>query len=154
MTKIIVMMLLVFTGCGLGHPSEAALIEKFSQNKTDFYRLVEMLNEDPDIRRISNEHVFYDTESDSVSHERIELYRQILKRLEIKDGIHRVNSRSISFIASSRGPFLDASYKAYIYSTETPVPLVDSIDEFVSYRKQKPVYKRLEDNWYLAYESW
>ncbi|MEJ7847472.1 MAG: hypothetical protein WKF92_05220 [Pyrinomonadaceae bacterium] len=148
--------LLIFSiNCHIGLPSEAKLTKKFLENKADFYGLATMLNEDDNIVRLSDDYVFYTGPDErTISEERVGEYRQILHKLGIENGIHRDNPRSVRLIASSQGIPIATYSKSYLYSTENPESLVESIDKFVSHRKQSPVYKKLEDNWYLEYESW
>jgi hypothetical protein len=114
-----------------------------------------MANEDIHVRRFTIDEVFLDADGKEISEDRVNEYRQLLDSLQIKDGFHRYNSRSVAFIASTGNKSIfGRSYKAFLYSTEPQAPIVDSIDKYVSFSKHDPVYKRLGDNWYLVYEAW
>ncbi|MGH9949343.1 MAG: hypothetical protein ACRD6X_19390 [Pyrinomonadaceae bacterium] len=138
-----------------GHPDEAELRRTFDEHKPDFYMLARMLDEDAEVVRISNENVFYGgTDERELSEDRIAKYRQTLAELGIENGIHRDNPTSVRFIASSKGLLYPTSEKSYLYTMEQPKPVVESLDALVSSQKQSPVYSKIEDNWYLVYESW
>lgn len=158
MIRLIFSLVFLIFPLNCGHlvlPSEETLIRNFSKNKCDFYRLVVMMNEDTDIRQISNDYIFYISHDErTISDERLKVYRQILKELGINKGIHRDDSKSVRLVASTKGIPIETYSKAYLYTTEVPEPLVESIDKFVSSSKQPPVYRKLEENWYLVYESW
>lgn len=155
MTNLIISLFLVlFLSCGHhGHPTAMELKSRLLQNKSDFDSLAAMLNNDSSIRRLSSNTIFY-ANDDEITDERLLRYREKLARLGIDNGIHRDSAKSIRFIVTSRGFPSTTHSKGYLYADETPEPLVDSIDDFVSSRKQFPVYQHIESNWYLVYESW
>jgi hypothetical protein len=146
------------TGCGLGrHPSDEVLEQQLKSREKEFTRLATMLNEDLNVVRLSDEDVFLnDNSKPAPSQERLAEYRHLFRELKLEKGIHRDNANQVRLIASSKGLLVASSEKSFMYSSENPSPLVDSIDAIVSkaHANQDPVYKRLGGNWYIYYESW
>jgi len=54
-------------------------------------------------------------------------------------------------VAERKGISLLAA-KGYGYSTGTPSPVLDSLDN-LSRRAVTPAYRRIKDNWYLYYDA-
>ena len=152
----ILFVILLSIGCGsVWLPTESEMTENFYANKDQFQKLASMLEEDKQLVRLSRENTFYESnEARAISQERIDSYRKILEAIKIEDGIHRDDPNSVKLIASAEGFPVPRYSKAFLYTSQVPEPLVESIDKFVSTRKSPPVYKKLEDNWYLVYESW
>ena len=144
-------------GC-VGHPSDQSLEDRFRSNEANFEELLQMLNEDSDVARISNEFAFLNSGADPrLSKERLEKYRELFKVLGLGGGVHRQDKNTVRFIASTNdNVFLGNSEKLYLHSEIAPAPLVDSLDEFIKTNAGKEVrgFKKLSGNWYLAYESW
>lgn len=139
-----------------GHPSDAALQEIFRKEENTFRRLVEMLTEDQGIVRLTNDDVFYLANSNSeISHFRWLEYRELLKKANVKFGVHRDNPSSLRFIMSIQ-QLISRSEKSLIYSSKNLDPEVDSIDEIAVGRRSDlgPVYRRISKNWYCVYEIW
>ena len=116
-----------------------------------------MLFEDSDIVRFNNEHVISsDGSNRSIPNERLAEYRRLFKELGLEAGMHRDGVNAVRLIASSKGLFIPNSEKSYVYSKVEPSPLVESLDNVMAQNRedQAPVYRRLEGNWYLYYESW
>jgi hypothetical protein len=151
--------LTLVAGCGFSsHPSVKVLAQRLKSNEAEFNRLAAMLFEDSDIVRLSDKYVFLgEGFNRQVPDERLREYRRLFNELGIEAGFHRDGANAVRLIASSRGGvFLPGSEKSYVYSKVEPSPLVDSLDRVMARDRgdQAPVFRRLEGNWYLYYESW
>jgi hypothetical protein len=139
------------------HPSDNALKQQLKSKEKEFNKLAVMLNEDLNVVRLNDEDIFLIDDSKSApSQERLVEYRRLFRELKIEKGIHRDNAKQVRLIVSSKGLFIPNSEKSFMYSTEDPSPLVDSIDAIVSKYQgdHPPIYKKLGGNWYIYYESW
>ena len=149
---------LMILACNLAsHPSDEVLEQRLRSHQEDFNKLVVMLQEDSDIVRLDHQYVFLNQNSDrTVPKERLETYRNLFSKLGLEGGIHRDKPEVIRFIASSKGMLVPNSEKSYVYSGIELAPLVSSLDAVIQYKRgdQRPVYKKLVNNWYLFYESW
>ncbi|MBK9165757.1 MAG: hypothetical protein IPM21_17970 [Acidobacteria bacterium] len=153
--KLLFVYLFLICGCSLsGHPSDNELMQRFSMHKADFVRLSVMLEEDNDIVRMTNGEIFFSGESRQIPSERRSEYRSLIEKLELDTGIHRDNVKSVRLIASSKGFSTATSEKSFLHSTEDVGPLADSLDNLGSKGKQPSVYKKLDDHWYIVFESW
>jgi hypothetical protein len=146
----------LFVVCILNYPSDEVLEQRFHSNKTEFEKLITMLNEDRDIVRLSFDNVFYKGESShEVSEERLYEYRKLFKKLKLNAGIYRANESSVRLIIFKRG-WLTNSEKSYLYSSIEPSIIVNSLDDIIKNDpgNRRLVHKKIQDNWYLYYESW
>jgi len=154
-----ILALVFVAGYGLaGHPSDEVLAQRLKSNEAEFNRLAVMLFEDSDIVRLCDDCVFLSEGSNrQIPDERLREYRCLFKELGLETGMHRDRTCSVRLIASSRGGvFLPGSEKSYVYSKVEPSPLVDSLDKVIARNRgdQAPIFRKLNDNWYLYYESW
>jgi len=151
--------LMFVAGCGLSsHPSDEVLAQRLKSNEAEFNRLAAMLFEDSDIVRLCDDCVFLSEGSNrQIPAERLREYRRLFKELGIEAGFHRDGANAVRLIASSKGGvLLPGSEKSYVYSKVEPSPLVDSLDKVVARNRgdQAPIFRKLNGNWYLYYESW
>lgn len=150
--------LALLIACGYSkHLSDIELEQRFVSNKVDFLKLAKMLDDDKNIVRLSHENIFYSGSSQNkISEERLREYRNLLRKLKLDIGIHRDNPSSIRFIASTKGFPISSSEKSFLFSTNDVSPLVGSLDQIIAidYGDRSPIYKKIDDNWYLVYESW
>ena len=142
--------------CRTSHPSDGDLEQNFRMHQADFDKLVRMLTEDEDIVRIIDGHVyFHEVSNRQLPQGRLNEYESLFRKLKIEGGFHRSGGK-IRLIASTRGLALPNSEKSYVYTPQVPGPLVGSLDEVINknHGDQAPVFRRLNGNWYLYYESW
>lgn len=143
--------------------SDEELIDKFKARRTDFEMLVEMANQDRRLVRIASDFTWLDDnlnwprpESDlGFSKDRWDQYRSLFVRLGLRGGLSRRTDlpQAIFLIAATKGISLGGSAKGYVYSTEPLSPVLNSLDDVSApMRDRVPVYKKLDDNWYLYYE--
>ena len=143
------------------HSSDSALEQVFRQHESEFNQLISMSNADAKVVRIAPGFTWLDStvawprpEAElGFSKERWDEYRQLFKRLGIREGLARdKDGLTIEFIASSGGLLTNGSGKGYIYSTKDMNPLYDSLDNALP-TDGKHIYKQLKRNWYLFYYS-
>lgn len=138
------------------HPTDNELEQVLKSHQSDFHTLIGMLNEDADIVRLDEKFVFLKEGSTrEVPQGRLAAYRSIFAKLRLERGFQRDKNNALRFIVSSGG-VLSTSEKSYIYSTTPLMPLVDSLDRVIErgHGDQKPVFKKLDGDWYLYYASW
>ncbi|HEV2705415.1 MAG TPA: hypothetical protein VGV59_05795 [Pyrinomonadaceae bacterium] len=80
-------------------------------------------------------------------------YKRSFQILHLQEGVSKLsNSDVLLFTVASRGTALESFTKGYAYSREELTPLSQSLDHIPSdLLTGKPVYKKLEGNWYLYY---
>jgi len=146
----------LFTACIFNYPSDGILEQRFHSNKAEFDKLITMLKEDRDIVTLGFNYVFYKDESSrELSEERLNEYRKLFKELNLNSGIYRDNESSVRLIIFEKG-WLTNSEKSYLYSSIKPSEIVNSLDEIIKNDagNHRAAYKKIQDNWYLYYESW
>jgi hypothetical protein len=160
MTKLSVLSILVMIqlACFLeAIPSESEMKKIFNSSRDEFEDLVQNLKQDKNVVQISAEGVFYDDQDLSpLSHERLSFYRERMKKLRVNVAVHRDNKTSFRLIVFASAPSLAWPRRemSFAYRETEPTAIVESVDKYVSLFKQPPVYQRLADRWYIAYESW
>lgn len=152
-----------FVSKGSAHPPDETLEENFREHEAEFDSLIRMSNDDPKVVRIAHNFTWLDTNAhwprpDSeigFSKERWGQYRRAFQALGLEQGLLKpLDTDTIFLIASSKGGVASGSAKGYAYSTKTLSPLSDSLDHIPPELLNLPVvYKRLERNWYLFYQS-
>jgi hypothetical protein len=146
------------------HMSDQSLTNQFKKHEADFNKLVMMANKDKKLTKINPYYTYLENDERwprpesklDLSEERWNEYRKLFKSTGVNQGIMRMRDRSgvslpsgaIFFIATTKRD----SIKGYVYS-ETPLsPLLNSLDSLGRPSDNCPVYKRLNDRWYLFYE--
>jgi hypothetical protein len=166
-------LLVIVSGCdpfnsNSKHPSDDKLMLRFQKNESSFNKLVAMSTTDSKVIRIAFDFTWLESSwawprPDSelgFSKERWDEYRDLFRKLGLKDGISRQNNSNgpvIFFTASSKGMTFRGSSKGFAYSVNALSPTFDSLDQ-IDVLKQKnqehgDSYKKIKDNWYLYY-SW
>jgi len=143
------------------HPSDPELERVFRDHQTDFNQLITMSNMDSKVVRIAPTFTWLEDNARwprpetelGFSVQRWDEYREMFKRLGLKQGIARdEDGRTIEFIASSTGLLTGGSGKGYVYSTKELSPIYESLDDLEPTGKY--VYKKLQPpHWYLFYYS-
>jgi hypothetical protein len=149
------------------HPSDQKLMLLLQKNESSFNKLVAMSNTDSNVIRIAFD--FTRLESSwawprpgselGFSNERWDEYRDLFRKLGLKDGISRENNSNgpvIFFTASSKGMTFRGSSKGFAYSVNALSPAFDSLDQ-IEVLKQKNQehgdgFKKIKDSWYLFYD--
>ncbi len=144
-------------------PPDSQLEEIFSNNRKDFDLLVEMAETDAHVVRIDHDFTWLENDASwprleseiGFATHRWDEYRSLFKKLNLQRGLQRYpETGQIFLIASSKGLLTGGSNKGYVFSTETPGILRDSLDGDVREDLgKKPIFKRLEGNWYLYFRN-
>lgn len=146
-------LLVLITSCF--HASDKVLESRFYGNYNDFRELVDRLERDRGIRVLGKDDIFYDAGYSMLTDQQLHSYRESMSRLGIID-VTRDNDSSLNFNTSYGGLFVRSSGKGYHYANKRIDNTVSSLDDLIGSDRgdTKTVYKHIEGNWYLAYESW
>jgi hypothetical protein len=153
------MLSLAFTSGDIPHKADQELIANFQSHRTEFNRLLQMINEDRDLKRVDNDWTFPENpQAIGIAQERIDKYRTLFRQAGVPRGFSAFQSSDyIEFIASSQGLAVSGSSKGYLYAKEPPPRVIDNLD---TYRAQEskfspafPVFRHIEGNWYLFFEA-
>ncbi len=149
----------IFTSGDIPHKPDEELIANFQSHKAEFNKLLQMVNEDKDLKRVD----YYWTAPENpqtigVSQERIDEYRRLFNKADIPRGFAAFQSKDyIEFISSAQGLAVSGSSKSYVYSIERPSNVVDNLDTYRSPESKSsptyPAYRHIEGNWYLCFEA-
>ncbi len=153
-------------GCGLlfsgpnslfhSHPSDEQLIQVYGQQKNELNRLVEMFQDESNnltvvfSRGNGQCRVVGDYELvRATDHSKCQEAARLLKTL----GFQRVDGGQgwLMVTASASGLSVSGSSKGYVYSTTPPGHIVDDTDTYQPYNEI--VFRHIEDNWHIFYES-
>ena len=138
------------------HASDATMEKHFTQIEPQLNQLVTMANEDrnlvriaPDWTALKDNGQWPRPESElGFSMERWNEYKTIFKNIGSSSGINHY-SNAVYITMTAKGIVNRGSGKGYVYTLETPAPLVGSTDSFTEEGK---VYKKIVDNWYIFYD--
>lgn len=139
-------------GCGrVSHPSDDALIQRFNDQRKQFEELVQMIQQDRFLTRVSMDFTRPDDAGAvGVTPERLQKYRDLLRTIQVPLGIAKSQQGTqVRFIVSGSGLGVSGSGKGYLYSTNPPAPLLDNLDTYVPADNISPAYRLVVDNWYL-----
>lgn len=137
------------------HPSDAELLANFQKHKPEFDHLLQMFVADKGLGRVAPDFTRpSDPRTVGVSLERLSEYRKIFRALGLANGIEGYDEKAqVWFMASSQGLSVTGSGKGYAYTSERPVLVVDSLDNYWSKDGQSFVaFRHIEGNWYLYLE--
>ena len=155
--------LVMFFGCKGKLTSDDELVKRFYEHRANFEKLVQMMNEDTNVRTIYEDHVALDDthlwrtdDQKGFSTIRWNEYKELFTQLG-SPYIHRLSREGDSIeIASASVVVYDTNdyehvvtSKGYTYSLNEPSPLVQSLDN----PEMNPSYKKIDGNWYLYYDS-
>lgn len=151
---------LVSLGCARP-PADSDLEARFRSNRQAFEQMARMVEEDRHLTRIAPNYTWLDDDISwprpniGLSLERWNLYRRLFKETGATAGILRpIGSRTTFLIAYSFGLVTGSTDKGYAFCWDPLAPLFPSLDRRPGdLKKGQPAFKRLEDNWYIYYES-
>ncbi len=167
----LLILLLALTACAKRDPTDDEMLQNFQQHRAEFEQLRIMVSADRGLQRVDQDWTKPDDPAAiGISKERIAEYRRMFRRLGIPRGFQCYGDRSeITFIAHAEGLAVAGHAKNYVWSQSEPDELVDSIDRFrvqeirqyrdyldgktKTFQKHWNVYRRIEGNWYLNWES-
>lgn len=148
------------------YPTDHAMESKLRTHRTEFYELVNMLKVDADLRAINHEFASGLNRFQSLPHERLAAYRQLLTKLDLVSVVRSRNGDIYLKVWETEPRYfmgtLIYSAKSYVYSQSPgkvgdvlspPKKLVSSLDEAARSSDGAYAFKRVADDWYLHYEE-
>jgi len=152
--------------CDQPLPPDSVLEENFQRHEADFNRLLKMAENDSNVMRIAPDFTWLVDDASwprpkerlGFTEQRWSEYRQLFARLKLEKGLLRYQDVGITyFFSSSKGLVTGGSGKGYAYSTKELSPLSNSLDsvpaKLVLDSPNHTVYKKIQANWYLFYDS-
>ncbi len=164
----ICLFLLTLFGCITFFPyqpltPDEKLMENFFHHRAEFEEIVQMMNEDSNVRTVYKEHVSlegnpvwrHDTQP-GFSTERWNEYKRLFSQLGPL--VHRISKEGDIVVVASASVAVSeideyesvVKSKGYAYSLKEPSPLVESLD---NPQLSNTCYKKLDTNWYLYYDE-
>jgi len=132
------------------HLPDAELIENLKTHRAEFEKLVVMISEDKNLKRVDSDW----TDPKDFSPERTAEYRKLFRVAGIPRGFYAGHENSqvqIRFLASSQGFVTHGSSKGYIYGDEcSDGKMLESLDQISS--AERPYgsgCRHIEGKWYL-----
>jgi hypothetical protein len=142
-------------------PSDKSMEEKFRVNEAEFNKFVKMLKEDSRIEDVNLDAAYGhgDNYKLPLPPERMNEYRRLIKQTGIKYASRTQRDRifftvwrdTLGWNFTEKVRFRS---KHYIYSESPQSPLFDSLDDaskLVNSNGNINAFKKISDNWYLAY---
>lgn len=148
--------LVLMSGCGEAHRSDAALREHFLRHEKAFRELLAMIRSDSKLVRVDQDWTEpSDPASVGVSPERLADYRRRLKSLGIERGFRSTGEgRQVLFIVSAVGLGISGSGKGYAWIEGVPQTLVENLDTYRDPGDHSFVaYRPLKGDWYLFLDN-
>jgi hypothetical protein len=139
-------------------PTDARLEQVFSDNESDFKRLVHMAYVDEHVIRIAPGFTWLENDVNwprasseiGFSEERWNEYRRLFEKLNLDNGLARYTD-SVYLFASSSGQVTGGIGKGYVYSMAQQHPQYDSLDNLkLSSVNGNRAFKKIRDDWYLV----
>lgn len=151
------------SACGISSvaPSDKTMEERFRVNEVEFNKFVKMLKEDSRIEDVNLEAAYGhgDDYKLPLPPERMNEYRRLIVQTGIKGASQTVRDRIFFTVweDTSGWNFIEKvrfRSKHFIYSESSQSPLFDSLDDaskLVNSNGNIKAFKKISDNWYLAY---
>lgn len=149
-----------------GHPSDAEVIQEFSQERESFDTLLRLIKEENQVSRVSHDFIWIDGMQNVPDAEierylppsRYAEYRRLFDVLKLEGGIIRYEDGSVGFIRSSSGLVTSGSSKELLWSSKAEIPALAETDPRSLEDACEPKTgcfsaRRLDSNWYLTFES-
>lgn len=150
------------------YPSDKCLIENFDTNKSDFEKLVVMIQEDNQIISVMKNgevlDIRYQANNQILTKERLKEYQLLLNKINASEiRIYTDNKKdnsnfsSISIFAWDTRSWSivgGGHSKSYSFQFEKPEKIVESLDEIKSRGGDASHYKKISENWYLYLDIW
>lgn len=137
-------------------PKDKELENRFFANRTDFEKLVCLVQADSNLKRFSTS---YDGQLDyksrsNLSEDRIKAYEELMGKLQIQEISRWDQGNTVYFqVWWTSHLVIGNKSKYYVYLENPPEKLVDSLDIRVGNNDAND-YKKIEANWYLHLDIW
>ncbi len=142
--------------CGeSGHPSDAAMMDRFNANRAAFERLREMITADRGLLRVSDDGTRPEPHTSiGVTRERLAEYRRLLRAAGATQIDISSDRKVVELTASTEGFVTHGSTKGWIFDSaprrDEVVPELDSM----SARGTGSGLRRIGGDWYLFFEGY
>jgi len=144
-------------------PTDAQLVQRFSQHRAQFDQLIVMARADTELVRIAPDFTWTRqsvawprAESElGFSPRRWDQYRQLFQTLGLEAGVlqrPQDTPRVIYLLAQTKGLVTGGSVKGYAYSDAELAPQCESLDQSRGPDRRGICYKSLAPHWYLYLE--
>lgn len=133
---VCLVLITVFVACS---PKDLTMEQFFKKNKPIFTKLAQMKLEDSQFNWVHNSSTPRDK---SLSEERWDEYIKLMNKINVRSLCSKDNSVI----------FCKYDQKGYVYSEKELAPVYKSLDKEQSKAKPyTPIYKKIDDKWYLFY---
>ena len=165
---VLLLLVLLLAKCraDYAHPSDDTIIAEFAERRADYETLRDMMLAEDRVTRVGRDFIWIDGSANVRDAERarylpdarFDRYRALFDALDLDSGTIRTQDGSVGFLRSSRGIVTSGSGKRILWSPHAAPPLLGEsdgdTDEQECPRGSPCIYfRRLADDWYLAYES-
>ena len=134
---------------------ESTLVRDFLTNKADLCVIVEMFNQDQDIGVVASDYVQPDDiELGKITSQRIERYRELMRKCRLSGSIRRRSPDRVMLGHSNFGLSISGASYGYLYSTTEPEGIVTDSFADLRPRESATFHKKLKghENWYIFYD--
>lgn len=154
------------SACDAPHPSDAALAAEFRDKRSDYEKLLRMVQEETRVTRISYDFIWIDGAGTPTPEQQTALlpkarwdqYRRLFKALKLESGVMRwSDSGSIGFLRSSSGLSVSGSDKEIIWSPTSLQDVLVPSDRRTTEQACTPgrcyEVRQIAPEWYIAFEA-
>jgi hypothetical protein len=112
-----------------------------------------MLEQDQRLNGVGSDWTDPGRRAAGLSTARLERYRELLRSTGVREGVWRTSdvegADTVWFTAQYNGNVASSDEKGYVYATDSPGELFDSLDPFPSRAEGLIAYRHISGNWYL-----
>ncbi|MFH0975412.1 MAG: hypothetical protein V1874_06480 [Spirochaetota bacterium] len=142
-------------------PDDNSMIDHFRVNKSDFEKLVKMIKQETQLRRLALD--FIDPDDYILKKERLIEYRIILKKIGIKSFYRSSQKDNIDFTYNTQGISVSGQEKGYAYYKNKSLiskdfAIVENLDVYYKAKRKSGKFltysalRHIEDEWYLFHD--
>jgi hypothetical protein len=159
------------------HPSDEEMMANFIEHRDEFETLRRMMQSDGQLKRVDfNWTQPDDPASVGITPQRIELYRELSRRVGLERGVEAFgdSAKRVTFLASARGLSISGSSKSYVWLAQRPKGdrdqvVVENLDAYANRKREErrqyfmknkramagnaDALRKIDGNWYLEYED-
>lgn len=140
-------------GCGVPHPSDEELLQRFRENRQFFEELSQKALEDPKLFRVSGRGLEGFGKTPPITQARWQEYKVLLEKLQLACGLEQSwrHGRQLVFCSNRFGPVRSVTEKGfYLGDAPETEKIVETLDEHeATFTRPLVRYRHIEDNWYL-----